>query len=395
MPSIIVPAVHPLDTLESMTCASSTIVSSHNPSSPSASSSTSASLFTSFTASDTPSSPRSPSTQASFSPPSPTSASIDSSVSSGSVLSRLARRCMSGSCWSGPPPLVHRRCNLKVYASTPFLIALFSLQIVLHAAYFAASILLLVRSTLLTDLLQGHDEPFAFGCLQYLPAFLVARSVISIPLIVRRLWLMHRWQSTWVDSAVCVLLLTATCVLSALGLIAVAQLPSSSTWMYPASWLLVGSLLLLAGWQLAMYAALLLFFRMETLTVSSPMLPLAQQYYEQPQQNDKPKPFEGLTQEQLQAMPVSVYEGGREDAVCAVCMDDVELGQVQRVLRCGHAYHQPCIDPWLLKKRVCPLCVQSVRPTPSRPTVSEWVVEMAERAKPCRRDGAQVTPLIV
>ena len=81
--------------------------------------------------------------------------------------------------------------------------------------------------------------------------------------------------------------------------------------------------------------------------------------------------------------------------MCAVCMDDVEVGQTQRVLRCGHAYHQPCVDQWLLKKRVCPLCVQAVRPAPTQPSASEWMVEMVERVKPGRSEVGQVSPLIV
>ena len=280
-----------------------------------------------------------------------------------------------------------------MYTNPPFLTCLFSLQLVLHVVYLAASILLLAHPSLVTDLLEGRDAPFAFGCLQYLPAFLVVRSMICIPITVRRLWLMRRWQSMWIDAAVCSLLLASTCMLSTLSLIAVAQLPSSTAWMYSASWVLVGSLLLLAGWQLAMYAVLLLFFRLEALTISTPMLPLSLHYYENMQPDDSKPKFEGLTPEQLQALPLSTYEGGREDPVCAVCMDDVEVGQRQRVLKCGHAYHQPCVDEWLLKKRVCPLCVQAVRPSESRSSVGEWMVEMVDRVKPSRSEGGQVSPL--
>ena len=380
-------AVHPLDALDNAFSSTSRLVSSFSQPSdaPVLSLSPSAAAFPFF--SSLTSSASASIHTISLSPP-------PAAVSDDSAASHTARGGSTRSGWGGQPPLRRHCTNLKVYASTGFLVLLFSLQLALHLAYLAASVLLLVRPSLLTDLLEGRDKPSAFVCLQALPIFLVVRSTVCIPLTVRRLWLRQRWQSTWVDATVCTVMLAATCGLSTAGLVAVSQLPSSATWMYGASWLLVSSLLLLTGWQLAMYVALLMFFRWDVLTISTPMLPLAQHYYEAAQDgHDKPEKHEGLTPQQLLALPASTYIGDRDDAVCAVCMDDVQVGQVQRVLRCGHAYHQACIDVWLLKRRVCPLCVQAVRVSDGASTAGEWVVELTETVKPESSASAHAAPL--
>ena len=42
---------------------------------------------------------------------------------------------------------------------------------------------------------------------------------------------------------------------------------------------------------------------------------------------------------------------------CAICLEVPEDDDVVRSLKCGHCYHQTCIDPWLTNQRgACPLC---------------------------------------
>eukprot|EP00871_Galdieria_phlegrea_P001855 jgi/Galph1/2670/GphlegSOOS_G1373.1 len=44
------------------------------------------------------------------------------------------------------------------------------------------------------------------------------------------------------------------------------------------------------------------------------------------------------------------------EGVCAVCLETVEVGDVLRLLDCGHAFHTSCITHWLASANRCPLC---------------------------------------
>mmetsp|Transcript_60174 Transcript_60174/g.174300 ORF Transcript_60174/g.174300 Transcript_60174/m.174300 type:complete len:163 (-) Transcript_60174:231-719(-) len=55
-------------------------------------------------------------------------------------------------------------------------------------------------------------------------------------------------------------------------------------------------------------------------------------------------------------------EAGRSDELCAVCLEGLEPGQLQRRLHCGHAFHQSCVDAWFVRSGPaaevlrCPMC---------------------------------------
>jgi len=71
-------------------------------------------------------------------------------------------------------------------------------------------------------------------------------------------------------------------------------------------------------------------------------------------------PGPGATDSELDAIPCHVVGEGaaphtREES-CAICMCDYENGEEYRVLPCGHDFHKGCIDQWLKKKALCPLC---------------------------------------
>jgi Ring finger domain len=45
---------------------------------------------------------------------------------------------------------------------------------------------------------------------------------------------------------------------------------------------------------------------------------------------------------------------------CAICLETLRDEDHIRCLKCGHCYHQTCIDPWLTSRRgACPLCKRS------------------------------------
>ncbi|KAK9667614.1 hypothetical protein K7432_017599 [Basidiobolus ranarum] len=52
-----------------------------------------------------------------------------------------------------------------------------------------------------------------------------------------------------------------------------------------------------------------------------------------------------------------------EDAMCSVCLEEYNDGELVRKLRCNHHFHQHCLDEWLLINKYCPLCKANACPT--------------------------------
>ena len=43
-------------------------------------------------------------------------------------------------------------------------------------------------------------------------------------------------------------------------------------------------------------------------------------------------------------------------ATCQVCLEDIELNQVMKILPCGHEFHKSCITKWLTECNTqCPM----------------------------------------
>jgi hypothetical protein len=42
---------------------------------------------------------------------------------------------------------------------------------------------------------------------------------------------------------------------------------------------------------------------------------------------------------------------------CSICLS---VGEVGKVLNCGHFFHSECIDTWLKTKKSCPFCLSDV-----------------------------------
>jgi hypothetical protein len=76
-----------------------------------------------------------------------------------------------------------------------------------------------------------------------------------------------------------------------------------------------------------------------------------------PQQSDA-KAAEGLSTEELGEVPChELSRAGAGVGDCAVCLEAFQAGDRCRVMPgCEHGFHAACVDSWLRKSRVCPIC---------------------------------------
>jgi len=53
---------------------------------------------------------------------------------------------------------------------------------------------------------------------------------------------------------------------------------------------------------------------------------------------------------------------------CAICLSSIEpTDRVRQLPNCGHAFHRPCVDQWLLRAVSCPLCKVKCSPVCALP----------------------------
>lgn len=71
----------------------------------------------------------------------------------------------------------------------------------------------------------------------------------------------------------------------------------------------------------------------------------------------KPSEINGLSTEQIIEGRDSKYQGMH----CPICLSDFCIGDNVRALPgCGHAFHQSCVDLWLVRRADCPMCKSKV-----------------------------------
>ena len=84
-----------------------------------------------------------------------------------------------------------------------------------------------------------------------------------------------------------------------------------------------------------------------------------------------PRPFDGLGRHTVNrnTRMQSLFDAGlsqfrwtpeADDACCVICLGEHEEGDHIRTLGCNHYFHTGCVDPWLLSKQTCPLCMADV-----------------------------------
>ena len=45
-----------------------------------------------------------------------------------------------------------------------------------------------------------------------------------------------------------------------------------------------------------------------------------------------------------------------ECPTCAVCVENIQIGNKGMFMPCGHIYHPDCLKPWLETNNTCPVC---------------------------------------
>ncbi|KAI3439568.1 RING-type domain-containing protein, partial [Psidium guajava] len=77
-----------------------------------------------------------------------------------------------------------------------------------------------------------------------------------------------------------------------------------------------------------------------------------------------------LSVEDLKKLPCFEYgseeKASNQDVDCAVCLENFKADEKCRLLpNCKHCFHAQCIDSWLLKMPVCPVCRTAIAPLES------------------------------
>ncbi|KAL2532190.1 RING-H2 finger protein ATL56-like [Abeliophyllum distichum] len=68
-----------------------------------------------------------------------------------------------------------------------------------------------------------------------------------------------------------------------------------------------------------------------------------------------------MSQDDIEKLPcfdfMTKEKGSSPAAVCAVCLENFKLGEKCRLLPlCNHSFHADCVDLWLLRTPICPMC---------------------------------------
>ncbi|XP_062227254.1 receptor homology region, transmembrane domain- and RING domain-containing protein 1-like isoform X2 [Phragmites australis] len=76
--------------------------------------------------------------------------------------------------------------------------------------------------------------------------------------------------------------------------------------------------------------------------------------------------FHGMSSQLVKAMPSLIFTEVQEDnctsSMCAICLEDYNIGEKLRVLSCRHKFHAACVDLWLTSWRTfCPVCKRDAR----------------------------------
>ncbi|GJP64954.1 hypothetical protein CLOP_g21886 [Closterium sp. NIES-67] len=72
----------------------------------------------------------------------------------------------------------------------------------------------------------------------------------------------------------------------------------------------------------------------------------------------------GATPEEIDRLPATAVTPQDSDLdPCAICIEVPSEGEMLRRLPCAHSFHRDCIDEWLRRRAVCPICKRDMRGT--------------------------------
>ena len=275
------------------------------------------------------------------------------------------------------PPLARHRWLLYTFTRPRHLLQLNLCQLTLHSALLYVSLLCLYQLQSATTLLHSLTPAWCPPLLLCFLVYLTIRSFVHTVFCLLRCRYVSLWRlpaSHWFNGVRWGLRLLGlplvVCSFAALSTIhpSVAHSTGLSR-SYALLWSLTSILLfhLLLSW--ATFAFFLFIFPTSQLTAFCPFLPLDESAYPQGQQAIQRRKA-GLSPARIAQLAWSIWTSGlavaadgsvvAEAEVCSICMDELCGGEVVRRLECGHVYHQPCVDEWLAKRAVCPLCVRRV-----------------------------------
>ncbi|KAG9447662.1 hypothetical protein H6P81_013790 [Aristolochia fimbriata] len=68
----------------------------------------------------------------------------------------------------------------------------------------------------------------------------------------------------------------------------------------------------------------------------------------------------GASASQINSLPESKVQSFNFEEACTICLETPVTGDTIRHLPCLHKFHKKCIDPWLQRKKSCPICKSDI-----------------------------------
>lgn len=42
--------------------------------------------------------------------------------------------------------------------------------------------------------------------------------------------------------------------------------------------------------------------------------------------------------------------------ICSICLEEMKYNDICMIISCSHIFHKECLELWMRKKTICPLC---------------------------------------